>query len=121
MVRVSGSRNVLQLDGIDKVLAEAESLLQGYQVGSEAGQSRLRMGFGAVGVNRALASLGAVGRLTITSRVRGQDAAQIAVQGGRMAQNAESFLYGFAVHRSSEWRSVHDRLTGRVPLKSYIP
>lgn len=32
----------------------------------------------------ALASLGAVGRLTITSRVRGQDAAQIAVQGGRM-------------------------------------
>ncbi len=59
MVRVSGSRNVLQLDGIDKVLAEAESLLQGYQVGSEAGQSRLRMGFGAVGVNRALASLGA--------------------------------------------------------------
>ena len=33
----------------------------------------------------ALASLGAVGRLTITSRVVGGDAAQIAVTGGRMA------------------------------------
>ena len=33
----------------------------------------------------ALASLGAVGRLTITSRVAGADAAQIAVSGGRMA------------------------------------
>ncbi|WP_435256794.1 DNA mismatch repair endonuclease MutL [Thioclava sp. FR2] len=32
----------------------------------------------------ALASLGAVGRLVITSRVKGQDAAQIAVTGGRM-------------------------------------
>ncbi|MEF3047970.1 DNA mismatch repair endonuclease MutL [Pseudotabrizicola sp. L79] len=34
----------------------------------------------------ALASLGAVGRLTITSRVKGQEAAQIAVHGGRMAE-----------------------------------
>jgi DNA mismatch repair protein MutL len=33
----------------------------------------------------ALASLGAVGRLTITSRVAGMEAAQIAVTGGRMA------------------------------------
>jgi len=33
----------------------------------------------------ALASLGAVGRLTITSRVAGAEAAQIAVTGGRMA------------------------------------
>ncbi|MBI1416954.1 MAG: DNA mismatch repair endonuclease MutL [Limimaricola sp.] len=32
----------------------------------------------------ALPSLGAVGRLTITSRVRGEDAAQITVDGGRM-------------------------------------
>ncbi|MFN7224297.1 MAG: DNA mismatch repair endonuclease MutL [Paracoccaceae bacterium] len=32
----------------------------------------------------ALASLGAVGRLTLTSRVAGQDAAQITVAGGRM-------------------------------------
>src|SRR5690554_7330272 len=59
MVRVSGSRDVLQREGIDQVLSEAESLLQAYQVGSEAGQSRLRMSFGAVGVNRALASIGA--------------------------------------------------------------
>jgi DNA mismatch repair protein MutL len=33
----------------------------------------------------ALASLGAVGRLTITSRVEGQDGAQIAIAGGRLA------------------------------------
>ncbi len=33
----------------------------------------------------ALASLGAVGRLTITSRTPGEDAAQIAVEGGRMS------------------------------------
>ncbi|MDP2082427.1 MAG: DNA mismatch repair endonuclease MutL [Pseudotabrizicola sp.] len=33
----------------------------------------------------ALASLGAVGRLTLTSRAAGQDAAQITVAGGRMA------------------------------------
>ncbi|HLV76417.1 MAG TPA: DUF2066 domain-containing protein [Marinobacter sp.] len=59
LVRVSGSEEVLSLDGIDQVLAEAESLLQGYQVGSEDGQARLQMSFGAVGVNRALASVGA--------------------------------------------------------------
>ena len=34
----------------------------------------------------ALASLGAVSRLTITSRVAGEDAAQISVSGGRMAE-----------------------------------
>lgn len=57
MVRVSGTRDVLELEGIEQVLAEAESLLLSYQVNSIEGQSRLQMSFSAVGVNRALASV----------------------------------------------------------------
>ncbi|MET4027427.1 hypothetical protein ABIE59_002962 [Marinobacter sp. MBR-99] len=59
MVRVSGTRDVLQLEGADEVLKDAESLLLAYQVRREAGESRLQMSFGAVGVNRALASINA--------------------------------------------------------------
>lgn len=59
MVRVSGSRDVLELDGIDEVLANAESLLLAYQVRRNDGESRMQMSFGAVGVNRALASISA--------------------------------------------------------------
>lgn len=59
-VRVSGTRDVLNLDGIKPLLADAQSLLLSYQVlRSETGESRLRMAFGAVGVNRALASVNA--------------------------------------------------------------
>lgn len=60
LVRVSGSRDVLSRDGIQSVLAEAESLLLSYQFlsGDDAG-NRLQMSFGAVGVNRALASIDA--------------------------------------------------------------
>jgi len=59
MVRVSGTRDVLQLEGVDDVLKDAESLLLAYQVRREGGESRLQMSFGAVGVNRALASINA--------------------------------------------------------------
>ncbi|MDX5388252.1 MAG: DUF2066 domain-containing protein, partial [Marinobacter sp.] len=59
MVRVSGTRDVLQLEGVDDVLKDAESLLLSYQVRRERGESRLQMSFGAVGVNRALASINA--------------------------------------------------------------
>lgn len=59
MVRVSGSRDVLERDGVEDLLGDAESMLLSYQVGSTGGQSRLQMSFGAVGVNRALASIGA--------------------------------------------------------------
>lgn len=60
LVRVSGSRDVLARDGIQSVLAEAESLLLSYQFlrGEDSG-NRLQMSFGAVGVNRALASIDA--------------------------------------------------------------
>ncbi|AOY88108.1 hypothetical protein BKP64_07955 [Marinobacter salinus] len=57
-VRVSGTRQVLAREGVDDLLAGAESLLLSYQVlRGESGESRLRMTFGAVGVNRALASV----------------------------------------------------------------
>lgn len=59
-VRISGTRDVLSMDGVNSLLADAESLLLSYQVlRSESGESRLRMTFGAVGVNHALASVNA--------------------------------------------------------------
>ncbi|MGO1461740.1 MAG: DUF2066 domain-containing protein [Marinobacter sp.] len=59
-VRISGTRDVLALDGVQAVLADAESLLLSYQVlRGDDGESRLSMAFGAVGVNRALASIDA--------------------------------------------------------------
>lgn len=58
LVRVSGSRDVLTREGVESVLAEAESLLLSYQfLRSADGGNRLQMSFGAVGVNRALASI----------------------------------------------------------------
>ncbi|MFO8140844.1 MAG: DUF2066 domain-containing protein, partial [Marinobacter sp.] len=59
MVRVSGSQEVLTLDGVDEVLSNAESLLLAYQVRRNDGESRMQLSFGAVGVNRALASVNA--------------------------------------------------------------
>lgn len=60
MVRVSGTRDVLELEGIEAALADAESLLLSYQyLRGDTGENRLRMAFGAVGVNRALASIDA--------------------------------------------------------------
>lgn len=57
-VRISGTREVLKLEGLQPLLANAESLLLSYQVlRGESGDNRLSMAFGAVGVNRALASI----------------------------------------------------------------
>jgi len=57
-VRISGTREVLAMDGVKPLLANAESLLLSYQVLRGAnGDNRLSMAFGAVGVNRALASV----------------------------------------------------------------
>ncbi|QSP94226.1 DUF2066 domain-containing protein [Marinobacter salinisoli] len=59
-VRVSGSRDVLEREGIEPLLANAESLLLSYQFFSnQDGGDRLQMSFGAVGVNQALASIDA--------------------------------------------------------------
>ena len=60
LVRVSGTRDVLAMEGVDDLLSDAESLLLSYQVArGESGQSVLSMSFGAVGVNRALAAIDA--------------------------------------------------------------
>ncbi len=60
LVRVSGTRDVLSLEGVETLLSDAESLLLSYQVArDDSGQSVLDMSFGAVGVNRALASINA--------------------------------------------------------------
>lgn len=60
LVRVSGSRDVLAMEGVEEVLSDAESLLLSYQVArDESGESVLSLSFGAVGVNRALASINA--------------------------------------------------------------
>ncbi|KPQ01146.1 DUF2066 domain-containing protein [Marinobacter sp. HL-58] len=59
-VRVSGTRDVLDNEGVGALLDDAESLLQSYQfLRSDKDEHRLRMSFGAVGVNRALASVDA--------------------------------------------------------------
>jgi hypothetical protein len=60
LVRVSGTRDVLAIEGVEALLSDAESLLLSYQVArDESGRSVLSMSFGAVGVNRALASINA--------------------------------------------------------------
>jgi len=55
LVRVAGSRGVLERDGVDGVLGTAESMLTSYQVLNAGAQSRVQMSFGAVAVTQALA------------------------------------------------------------------
>ncbi|MEQ9547314.1 MAG: DUF2066 domain-containing protein [Marinobacter sp.] len=58
-VRVSGNSNISSKAGVQSLLDDAESLLQSYQLLRSEGGDRLRMSFGAVGVNKALASVDA--------------------------------------------------------------
>lgn len=58
LMRVSGSREVLQSDQLGALLDNAESLVQAYQYQtSPDGADQLLLTFGPVGVNRALADL----------------------------------------------------------------
>lgn len=62
IVRVSGSDDVLRREGVSDLVGRAESLLQSYQFlrGDDSNPyNRLRMTFGAVGVNQALAAIDA--------------------------------------------------------------
>lgn len=60
LLRVSGSREVLEDSKLKSLLDNAESLLQSYQYQTvRYGSDRLLMTFGAVAVNRALASMNA--------------------------------------------------------------
>lgn len=62
LLRVSGERDIMNREGIAALMNEAQTLVQSYQflrASAGDGQDRLSMTFGAVGVNRALASLDA--------------------------------------------------------------
>lgn len=62
LLRVSGRSDVLELEGASAVLDKAETLLQSYQflrAPDDQSSDQLRMMFGPVGVNRALASINA--------------------------------------------------------------
>lgn len=97
MVRVSGTADVLGMEGVDGVLDQAESLLLSYQVRSADGGNRLDMSFGAVGVNRALASVQA----PVWGANRPLTLAWVAVQerGGRYL-----LTEGDASERASQWQ-----------------
>ncbi|HEV8078730.1 MAG TPA: DUF2066 domain-containing protein, partial [Marinobacter sp.] len=57
LVRVAGSREVLDREGVEEVLGRAESMLMSYQVLNAGVESRVQMSFGAVAVTQALASV----------------------------------------------------------------
>ncbi|MEX0605182.1 DUF2066 domain-containing protein [Marinobacter sp.] len=62
LLRVSGDRDIMSREGMASLMDEAQTLVQSYQFLRASGtgaQDRLSMTFGAVGVNRALASLDA--------------------------------------------------------------
>ncbi len=62
LLRVSGRSDVLDLEGAGAILDKAESLLQSYQflrAADDQSGDQLKMMFGPVGVNRALASINA--------------------------------------------------------------
>lgn len=60
LLRVSGHSSILQREELAPVLEQSESLLQTYQFLRGGGRGyRLRMTFGAVGVNQALSSIDA--------------------------------------------------------------
>ncbi|MFP3978817.1 DUF2066 domain-containing protein [Marinobacter sp. KMM 10035] len=113
-VRISGTRDVLALDGAEALMADAESLLLSYQVLRGAnGDSRLNMAFGAVGVNRALASIDA----PVWGANRPLTLAWVAVEdrgvrrlvtgsGGDMANSGDSGIWSSAFARAAEERGL---------------
>ncbi|MAL98926.1 MAG: hypothetical protein CL583_10815 [Alteromonadaceae bacterium] len=61
LVRVAGSSDVLQRDGVERILANARDLVQSYryqQSSDRAGPLQMAATFGAVGVTRALTDIG---------------------------------------------------------------
>mgnify|MGYP001627818713 CR=1 FL=1 len=79
LVRVSGDRNVMDLEGVASQMQNIESLLESWQVEQGAtGEDQLQMVFSAQGVNRLLADAGA----RVWGANRPKTLAWIAVQDG---------------------------------------
>ncbi|MDL0432548.1 DUF2066 domain-containing protein [Marinobacter sp. TBZ242] len=115
-VRVSGTRDVLGNEGVEALLDDAESLLQSYQfLRSDEGNHRLRMSFGAVGVNRALASVDA----PVWGANRPLTLAWIAVEerGRRTLVHAD----GESAAEDDEWREVFQDAAVRRGLPVSLP
>lgn len=121
LVRVSGTRDVLSMDGIDDILGNAESLLLSYQVRREDGESRLQMSFGAVGVNRALAAIGA----PVWGANRPLTLAWIAVQDGGarslLTSAADDSAPSEADGGADEWRRAFARAAAARGLPVAFP
>ncbi|OZB03685.1 MAG: hypothetical protein B7X58_15340, partial [Marinobacter sp. 34-60-7] len=121
LVRVSGTRDVLSMDGVDGILSEAESLLLSYQVRRQDGESRLQMSFGAVGVNRALAAIGA----PVWGANRPLTLAWIAVQDGGarnlLTSGAEDSAPTDAAGGADEWRRAFARAAAARGLPVAFP
>lgn len=114
-VRVSGSRDVLAKEGVQALLADAESLLQSYQyLRSDEQGNRLQMSFGAVGVNSALASVDA----PVWGANRPLMLAWVAVESGGsrtlLHQRGES-------EQSSVWRDAFERAAENRGLPVALP
>lgn len=120
-VRVSGTREVLDQEGIEALLADAESLLLSYQyLRGENGNNRLRMAFGAVGVNRALASINA----PVWGANRPLTLAWVAVEdrGSRTLITEQSGQVSGAGGQVSEvWRQAFDQAARERGLPVALP
>jgi hypothetical protein len=116
LVRASGSPRVLQREGIRDVLANAGSLVQAYRYqrapgeGDAEGELQLAVSFGAVGVTRALAGIGA----PVWGANRPAVLAWVAVQSrsGRTLATASA---------DSEWGAIMERAAQDKGIPLVLP
>lgn len=118
LVRVSGTRDVLAMEGVETLLSDAESLLLSYQVArDESGQSVLSMSFGAVGVNRALASIDA----PVWGANRPLTLAWIAAEDRGSRTLVTRSDAGAAQENAASWRAAFDEAARKRGLPVALP
>lgn len=118
LVRISGTRDVLSMDGVTSLLADAESLLLSYQVlRGKNGDNRLNMAFGAVGVNRALASVDA----PVWGANRPLTLAWVAVEDRGVRRLITGNDQGQAGGESGEWSAAFARAARERGLPVALP
>ncbi|OEY67795.1 DUF2066 domain-containing protein [Marinobacter sp. X15-166B] len=117
-LRVSGSSEVLRQAEVRALLQEADTLLQAYQfLRADDGEGdRLRMTFGAVGVNRALASVGA----PVWGANRPLTLAWVAVQDNRGRQLLVN-PKGGAAAAGDAWQQAFTNAAARRGLPILLP